>query len=54
MALLPVEGTSFDHPAGLDADATHYFAVTAVNAAGESVESCEVNARITGNKGGNC
>jgi cellulose 1,4-beta-cellobiosidase len=47
-------GTSFDHPAGLDADATYYFVVTAVNAAGESVESCEVNARITGNQGGNC
>lgn len=47
-------GTSFDHPAGLDANETYYFVVTAQNAAGESVESCEVTARITGDQGGVC
>jgi cellulose 1,4-beta-cellobiosidase len=44
----------FDHPPGLEADSTYYFVVTAQNAVGESVESCEVAARITGAVGGNC
>lgn len=44
----------FDHPPGLEADSTYYFVVTAQNAAGESVESCEVTARITGAVGGTC
>ena len=47
-------GTTFDHPAGLDANSTYYFVVTAQNAAGQSAESCEVTARIAGDLGGNC
>ncbi len=45
---------SFDHPAGLDPGTTYYFVVTARNARGESIESCEISARITGAIGGSC
>ena len=45
---------SFDHPAGLDANTTYYFVVTAVNANGESGESCEISVKITGAVGGSC
>ncbi len=37
---------TFDHPPGLNANETYYFVVTAVNQAGESLESCEVSATI--------
>jgi hypothetical protein len=46
--------TVFDHPPGLEADSTYYFIVTARNAAGESIESCEVSARLTGGVGDTC
>jgi cellulose 1,4-beta-cellobiosidase len=46
--------TTFDHPPGLDAGTTYYFVVTAQNAAGQSVESCEVSAQIAGAVGGTC
>ena len=39
---------SFDHPPGLDAGTLYYFVVTARNARGESIESCEVTAQING------
>jgi hypothetical protein len=44
----------FDHPAGLNAAQTYFFVVTAVNADGESAESCEVSARINPATGGTC
>ena len=44
----------FDHPPGLDPNTTYFFVVTAVNADGESVESCEVTARINPETGGGC
>ncbi len=44
----------FDHPAGLGANTTYYFVVTAVRGAEESRESCEVTARIAGSLGGTC
>ena len=50
----PGLGTSFDHPAGLDASTVYYFVVTAVNASGESLESCEVTAEIGNAQGGSC
>jgi cellulose 1,4-beta-cellobiosidase len=45
---------SFDHPAGLDAGTLYYFVITARNARGESIESCEVSAQINGAIGGSC
>ena len=36
----------FDHPPGLDANMKYYMVVTAVNADGESAESCEVGAVV--------
>lgn len=45
---------SFDHPPGLDAATVYYFVVTARNARGESLESCEVTAQINGAVGGSC
>jgi cellulose 1,4-beta-cellobiosidase len=45
---------SFDHPPGLDAGTVYYFVVTARNARGESIESCEVSAQINGAVGGTC
>jgi hypothetical protein len=45
---------SFDHPAGLDAATTYFFVVTARNARGESLESCEVSAQINGAVNGSC
>jgi hypothetical protein len=45
---------SFDHPPGLDAGTLYYFVVTARNARGESIESCEVTAQINGALGGTC
>jgi hypothetical protein len=44
----------FDHPPGLNPNTTYFFVVTAVNADGESVESCEVTARISPDAGGTC
>jgi hypothetical protein len=44
----------FDHPPGLTADQVYFFVVTAVNADGESGESCEVTARINPATGGTC
>jgi fibronectin type 3 domain-containing protein len=44
----------FDHPPGLNPNTTYFFVVTAVNAEGESVESCEVTARINPATGGTC
>lgn len=44
----------FDHPAGLQPSSKYYFVVTAINAVGESGESCEVTARISGNEGSSC
>ena len=46
--------TDFDHPPGLDANTTYYFVVTAVNSAGESLQSCEVSATIGTATGGSC
>jgi hypothetical protein len=45
---------SFDHPPGLDAGTVYFFVVTARNARGESIESCEVSAQIGGAIGGTC
>ena len=45
---------SFDHPPGLDAGTTYFFVVTARNARGESLESCEISAQINGAVGGSC
>jgi mannan endo-1,4-beta-mannosidase len=45
---------SFDHPPGLDAGTLYFFVVTARNARGESIESCEVSAQINGAAGGSC
>jgi hypothetical protein len=50
----PGLSTVFNHPPGLEADSTYYFVVTAVNSTGESLESCEVTARITGAVGATC
>jgi hypothetical protein len=44
----------FDHPPGLNAAQTYFFVVTALNAEGESIESCEVTARINPATGGSC
>lgn len=46
--------THFDHPAGLVPSSKYYFVVTAINAVGESAESCEVTARISGNEASTC
>ncbi|MGE0353619.1 MAG: fibronectin type III domain-containing protein [Gemmatimonadales bacterium] len=44
----------FDHPPGLDPNTLYHFVVTAVNGAGESIESCEASAQIGGAIGGVC
>ncbi len=46
--------TDFDHPPGLDANTKYFFVVTAVNSAGESLQSCEVSATIATATGGSC
>jgi hypothetical protein len=58
-ATLSVSGTideslSLDVRPGLTADQVYFFVVTAVNADGESGESCEVTARINPATGGTC
>jgi hypothetical protein len=44
----------FDHPPGLNASMKYYLVVTAVNADGESAESCEVGAEIASKLGETC
>lgn len=44
----------FDHPAGLVPSSKYYFVVTAINAVGESGESCEVAARISADEATSC
>ena len=44
----------FDHPPGLDPATLYFFVVTARNARGESIESCEVTAQINGAIGTSC
>jgi len=44
----------FDHPPGLDANMKYFLVVTAVNADGESAESCEVGATVATNEEGSC
>jgi hypothetical protein len=47
--------TAFDHPSGLAASLKYHFVVTAVKAGNtESLESCEVTAKIASNEGGSC
>jgi hypothetical protein len=47
--------TAFDHPSGLAASLRYHFVVTAVKADNtESVESCEVTAKIATSEGGSC
>jgi hypothetical protein len=46
--------THFDHPAGLAPSSKYSFVVTAINALGESLESCEVTARISANETSSC
>jgi fibronectin type 3 domain-containing protein len=48
-----VEG-KFDHPPGLDPNMKYYMVVTAVNANGESAESCEVGAVVATKLGESC
>ena len=44
----------FDHPPGLNANMKYFLVVTAVNADGESAESCEVGAEIASKLGESC
>jgi hypothetical protein len=50
----PDLGDKFDHPPGLDANMKYYVVVTALNADGESAESCEVGATIATQQGETC
>jgi len=47
-------GGKFDHPAGLNPNMKYYLVVTAVNANGESAESCEVAAELATKFGETC
>jgi hypothetical protein len=47
-------GGKFDHPAGLNPNMKYYLVVTAVNANGESSESCEVAAELATKFGETC
>ena len=50
----PDLGDKFDHPPGLDPNQKYFLVVTAVNADGESAESCEVGATIGTGTGESC
>ena len=50
----PDLAAKFDHPAGLDPNLKYFLVVTAVNAEGESAESCEVGAAISTKFGESC
>jgi hypothetical protein len=50
----PNPGDKFDHPPGLNVNMKYYLVVTAVNADGESAESCEVGATIATQEGETC